>query len=123
MAGPADAVSRGVAVAVAVVVAVVVVVAVAVAVVVVVAVAVVVGVGVVVVVAVVVAVAVVVVVRARLLELYLHAPPGGHLSALDAVPMVFASPRDVVAGRQIPWSGRETVLVRRALPFNEHCPR
>jgi len=69
------------------------------------------------------AVVVVVVLRARLLGLDLHAPPGGHLSAADAVLMVFASPRDVVAGRQIPWSGRETVWVRRAVALNEYCPR
>jgi hypothetical protein len=78
---------------------------------------------VVIVVAIVVAIVVVVVVRARLLGLDLHAPPGGHLSAAEAVLMVFASPRDVVAGRQIPWSGRETVWVRRAVALNEYCPR
>ena len=70
-----------------------------------------------------IAIAIVIVVRARLLGLDLHAPPGGHLSAADAVLMVFASPRDVVAGRQIPWSGRETVWVRRAVALNEYCPR
>ena len=80
-------------------------------------------VAIVIVVVVAIAIAIVIVVRARLLGLDLHAPPGGHLSALDAVPMVFASPRDVVAGRQIPWSGRETVWVRRAVALNEYCPR
>jgi len=80
-------------------------------------------VAIVIVVVVAIAIAIVIVVRARLLGLDLHAPPGGHLSAADAVLMVFASPRDVVAGRQIPWSGRETVLVRRAVALNEYCPR
>ena len=80
-------------------------------------------VAIVIVVVVAIAIAIVIVVRARLLGLDLHAPPGGHLSAADAVLMVFASPRDVVAGRQIPWSGRETVWVRRAVALNEYCPR
>ena len=80
-------------------------------------------VAIVIVVVVAIAIAIVIVVRARLLGLDLHAPPGGHLSAAEAVLMVFASPRDVVAGRQIPWSGRETVWVRRAVALNEYCPR
>jgi hypothetical protein len=71
---------------------------------------------------VVIVVVIVIVRRARLFG-YLHAPPAGHLSAVDAVLMVLASPRDVVAGRRIPWNGREAVWVRLALAFNEYCPR